>query len=88
MDLVLRAKTLMFSNEEINDIMKTILFLKESVLLIKGVSQTIKNEAKQQEGVFLGMLLRALSASLLRKLLTGKGTTGEGEGTIRAGENF
>ena len=50
-----------------NDIMKT---LKDSVLLIKGVSETTKYEAKKLTGGFLGMLLGTLSASLLRNLLT------------------
>ena len=31
--------------------------LEESHLLIKGVSKTIKNEAKKQKGGFLGMFL-------------------------------
>ena len=34
------------------------------------------------------MLLGTLGASLLRNLLTDKGTIRAGEGTIRAGENF
>ena len=38
--------TLIISNEEMNDIMKIVKSPKESGLLIKGVSQTIKNEAK------------------------------------------
>ena len=38
--------TLIISNEEMNDIMKTVKSLEESGLLIKHVSQTIKNEAK------------------------------------------
>ena len=62
--------------------------LKESRLLIKGVSETIKNEAKEQKGGFLRMLLGTLGASLLGNLLTGKGTIKEGEGTIRAGQDF
>ena len=37
--------------------------LKESGLLIKGVSETIKNEAKEQEGAFLAVFLGTLSAS-------------------------
>ena len=37
--------TLIFSNEEMNDIMKIVKSLEESGLLIKGVSKTIKNEA-------------------------------------------
>ena len=36
----------LISNEEINDIMKIVNSLEESGLLIKGISETIKNEAK------------------------------------------
>ena len=38
--------TLTVSNEEINVIMKMVKSTEESGLLIKGVSETIKNEAK------------------------------------------
>ena len=38
--------TLIISNEEMNNIMKIIKFLEESGSLIKGVTRTIKNEAK------------------------------------------
>ena len=57
-------------------------------ILIKGVTETIKNEAKEQKGEFLGMLLGTLGASLLGNLLTGKGViaTSQARGTIRAGE--
>ena len=74
--------TLIVSNEEINDIKS----LEESGLLIKGISERIKNEAKEQKGGFLGILLSTLGASLLGILLTGKGTIRAGEETIRAGE--
>ena len=40
-----------------NDIMKMIKSLEETGLLIKGVSETIENEVKQQKRGFLGMLL-------------------------------
>ena len=50
---------------------------------------TIQHEAKEQRGVFLGMLLGTLGASLLGDLLSknlsGKGVIRAGEGTIRAG---
>ena len=46
--------------------MKIAKSLEESGLLITGVSQTIKNEAKEQKGGFLGMLLGTLGATLLR----------------------
>ena len=59
--------------------------LKESRLLIKSVSEIMKNEAKEQKGGFLGMLLGTLLASLLENLLTVKSTLRVGEGTIRAG---
>ena len=42
----------MISNEEMNDIMKMIKSLEESGLLIKGVSETIKNEAKNKNEEF------------------------------------
>ena len=48
--------TLIISNEELNDIMKTTKSLEESCLLIKDVSETIKNKAKEQRGGFLGIL--------------------------------
>ena len=79
--------TFIVSNEEIN-IIKIVKSLEESGLLIKGVSDTIKNEAKEQKEDFLGMLLGTLEASLLGNLLTGKVTIRAGKGGIRAGENF
>ena len=65
--------TLIISNEQINDIIKIVKLLGKSGLLIKGVRETIKNEAKEQKGEFLGMLLSILGASLLGNLLTSKG---------------
>ena len=49
--------TLIISNEEMNDIMKIVKSLEDSGLLIKDVSETIKNDAKEQKGGFLSMLL-------------------------------
>ena len=46
--------TLIISNEEMNDIMKMIKFLEEYRLLIKDVSETIKNEAKNNKVDFSG----------------------------------
>ena len=44
--------------------MKKLNHLKNLDLLMKGVSETIKDEAKKQKGEFLGMLLGALAANL------------------------
>ena len=88
LNLCLRMTTLTISNEEINDIMKIVKSLEESVLLIKGVSKTIANEAKEQKGQFLGMLLGTLDVSLLGNQLTGEGTIRTGKGRVRAVQDF
>ena len=80
--------TLIIMNEEMNDIKKIVKSLEESALLIKGVSQTIKNEVKEQKGGYTGMFLGTLGASLLGNLLTGKSTIRTGEVTIKTGQNF
>ena len=63
--------------------MKLIQSFKESGLLIKGISETTKNEAKEQKGRLLSVLLGTLGVGLLGNLLTDKDTTGVSEGTIR-----
>ena len=65
--------TLIISNEEMNDIIKIIQALEYSNIVLKGVTETIKNETKEQKKEFLSMLLGTLGASLLGNLLTGKG---------------
>ena len=71
--------------------MKNLEKLVESGLLLNGVSK------KDIKGGFLIMLLGVLGASLLGNLLTGKGsvatsrgwgTIREGEGTVRASQDF
>ena len=74
---------LIISNEKMSDIMKTVKFREESGLFIKGISDTIKNEAKEKKGGFLSMLLGTLGASLLGNLLTGIDTIRVGERTVR-----
>ena len=51
--------------------MKIVKFLEESGLLIKGVSETVENELKEQKGGFLSMLAATSAASLLGSVLTG-----------------
>ena len=75
------VRILIISNEEMNGIKKIVKSLEEFGLLIKGVSEPIKNEAKEKKGRFLRMLFSNLSASLLGNLLTDKYT-------VRAGQDF
>ena len=81
--------TLTISNDEMDDILKIVKSLENSGLLLKGVSEAIQHEAKEQRGGFISMLLGTLGASLLgdtlSKGLSGKGVIRAGEGTIRAG---
>ena len=49
--------TLIISNDEMKDILKIVKSLEDSGLLLEGVSETIKNEAKEQKGSFLVCLL-------------------------------
>ena len=66
-------------------ILKIVKSLENYGLLLKGVSETIQHEAKEQRVGFLGMLLGTLGASLLGDVLSGKCVIRADEGTIRAG---
>ena len=76
--------TIIVSNDELEDIIKLVTSLEDSSLLLKGVSETIQNEVKEQKGEFLSMLLGTLGASLLGNVFPGKGVNIAGEGIVRA----
>ena len=89
--------TLIISNNEIEDIIEIVKSLKDSDLLLEGVTETVQNEVKEQKVGFLSMLLGILGANLLGNLLTGKWAiaasqgrviyrAGKGKGINRAGE--
>ena len=63
--------------------MKIIQVPKNSKILLKGATKTIKNETKEQKGGFLSMLLDTLGASLLGNLITGNGILRAGSGNIK-----
>ena len=87
-DLASHTTALIISNEEMEDIMKIVKSLEESGLLVKGISETIRNKTKEQKGGFLPMLLGTLAARLLGSALIGRGVIRAAEGRIRAGQNF
>ena len=82
------SATLIISNNEMEDIIKLVKSFDDSGLLLKGVTETVQNEVKEQKGEFLSMLLGTLGASLLGNILTGPGVNrvGKGRGINRAGE--
>ena len=81
---------LIISNDGIEGITKIVKSLKDSGLLLKGVTETVQNEIKEQKRAFLSMLLGTLGASLLGNLLTGKGIyrAGKGKEINRAGQGI
>ena len=86
----LHNTTLIISNKDMDDLIKIVKSLEDSRLLLKGVTESVENEVKEQKGEFLSMLLGTLGASLLGNLLTGKGIhrTRKGKGIHRAGEGI
>ena len=85
--------TLIISNKDMDDLIKIVKSLEDSGLLLKGITESVQNEIKEQKCGFISMLLGALGASLLGNLLTGKGAfharkrvNKKGKGIHRAGE--
>ena len=77
-----KTTTLIISKDKMKDIIEIAKSLEHSGLLLKGVSEIIQNEDKEQNGGFLSMLLGTLGASLFRNVLAGKGMNRTGEGAI------
>ena len=81
--------TLIISNDDLNNLLQVIKSLENSSILLDGITETVKNEVKEQKGGFLSMVLGTLGASLLGDLLTkslsGRGVIRAGKGTIRPG---
>ena len=67
---------------------KIVKSFKEFGLLIKSISETIKNEIKEQKSGFLGMLLGTLGTrkSINMQRIKSRRIVRTGEGTIRPGE--
>ena len=68
-----------------NDIIKIIKSLEDSGVLVDGVTETVKDEIKKQEGGFLGALLAPLAVSLVISSVV-KGASGRG--VWRAGRGY
>ena len=64
---------MIISNDETEDIINIVKSLEDLGILLKGATETVQNEVKEQRGGFLSMLLGRLGVSLLGDLLTGKG---------------
>ena len=93
--LLTNRTTLIIPNDKKKDIIKILKSLEDIGFLLKGVRETIQNQAKEQKGGFFSMLLGMLGANLLGNILAGKewinraggGEIGkrQGRGIVRAG---
>ena len=63
--------TLIISNDEMKDVIKIVKFLEDSGWLLKGVSETVQNEAKKQKRWFLSMILGVSMLLIVLSLATG-----------------
>ena len=70
-----------------NDIIKIIKSLEDLGVLIDGVTETVKDEIKNQEDEFLGALLAALAGSIVQPMISSviKGISGRGVGSAGRG---
>ena len=69
-------------------VIKIVKSFEDSGFLLEGVTETVQNEAKEQKGGVLSMLLGTSGASFLGNLLTGPVVVraGKGKEINRAGE--
>ena len=68
----LGTTALIISNKEMEDIMKIVKSLDKSGLIIKGTSETIKNESKKQKARFIPTSLETFPASILGNVYSRK----------------
>ena len=61
------GNTTLIKSNQIKDIIKIVKSLEDSGLLLKGVTETVQTEVKEQKGGFLSMLLGAFRCKFIRK---------------------
>ena len=71
-----------------NDIIKIVKSLEDSGVLIDGVTETVKDEIKKQDGGFLGALVALLAASLVQPEISSIVKGISGRGVRRAAEDI
>ena len=71
-----------------NDIIKIIKSLEDPSVLIHRVTETVKDEIKKQEGVFLRALLAPLAASVVQPVISSVVKGISGRGLRRAGKGI
>ena len=77
-----------YFDEDMNDLFKNIKTLKDSGVLIDGVTETVKHKIKEQENGFLMALLAPLAASLVQTVISSSVKGISGRGVRRSGRGY
>ena len=77
-----------YFDEDMNDLFKNIKTLKDSGVLIDGVTETVKHKIKEQENGFLRALLAPLAASLVQTVISSSVKGISGRGVRRSGRGY
>ena len=80
--------TWFISNEDLNNIIKTIKLLEDLNVLIDGITETVKHDIRKQEGGFLPALLAPLAASLVQPVISSVVKGIRGRGIRRGGRGY
>ena len=80
--------TWFISNEDLNNIIKTIKLLEDLNALIDGITETVKHDIRKQEGGFLPALLAPLAASLVQPVISSVVKGNRGRGIRRVGRGY
>ena len=90
-----KEKDLLYFKWRYEGIINIIKSLQDSVLLINGVTETVKHEIKKHEGKFFGIFLTPLGASLVQRVISSvvkgisrRGVRKAGRGYMNANFHF
>ena len=83
-----QKRYLLVSNEDVNDIFKIIKSLEDLLVLIDGVTETVKHDIKKQGGKFRESLLDLIGSSLMQLVIFSVVKVISGRAVRKAGRGY
>ena len=83
-----QERYLLVSNEDVNDIFKIIKSLEDLLVLIDGVTETVKHDIKNQGGKFRESLLDLIGSSLMQLVIFSVVKVISGRAVRKAGREY
>ena len=83
-----QERYLLVSNEDVNDIFKIIKSLEDLLVLIDGVTETVKHDIKKQGGKFREFLLDLIGSSLMQLVIFSVVKVISGRAVRKAGRGY